>query len=228
MGFFASIFGSTPPAKPAKRTRSGGAAPANHSNFHSSAASGFGTSSVMAHSPADARHQFNVRRDLLKVVLRDTLTRNGIPAAWIELQTLVANSGSKTAGVHARFVVKHWNPQIMMHAPGLEHAFGQRLMALDPLADQWLAGVSWQLSLADDVVLAPLPRPGSWTAHAHAQQAQQTPRASAGADVIEGPVRIGTGPQGAKADLQKLLAAGDADRRGSGSAYDATQPAPLD
>lgn len=227
MGLLAALFGSTPPAK-AGKPRAGAPGAAHPSGFPSSSASGFSNSSLLNQAPSDARQQFTVRRDLLKLVLRDTLTRTGIPTAWMDVQAVAATSSAKGAGVHARLVVKHWNPQLMMHAPGLEHSFGQRLMALDPLADQWLMGFSWQLALAPDVEVAPLPRPGTWTAQPHVPREQAVPAArnGAGADVIAGPVHIGTASsRGSKADLERILAAGDADRRGT--SFDATQPSPL-
>lgn len=231
MGLFAAIFGTSRPAKADKQPRAGvPSGSANNSSFQSSSASGFASSSMLPQAAGDARHQFTVRRDLLKLVLRDTLTRTGIPTSWIEIQALAATSGGKASGVHARFVVKHWNPQIMVHTPGLEHAFVQRLMALDPLADHWMMGFSWQLALAEDVEPAPLPRPGTWTSqpHAHHEPAMPAPESS-GADVIAGPVRIGAGTsrtRDVKADLERLMAAGDADKRGAGT-FDSTQPAPL-
>jgi hypothetical protein len=229
MGFLGALFGTAPAAR--RKPRAGGSpGSANQSTFQSSAASGFSSSSLLNQAPADARQQFTVRRDLLRLVLRDMLTRTGIPTAWVEVQPIAATSSGKGAGVHVRFLVKHWNPQLMMHAPGLEHAFVQRLMALDPLADQWVMGFSWQLGLAPDVQPAPLPRPGAWTAQPHAPRevaAPAAPRGGAEGDVIAGPVHIGAASsRGSKADLERLLAEGDADRRG-GAGFDATQPAPL-
>ena len=230
MGFFGAIFGTRQPAKAGKKPRAHTPAPANNSSFQSSSVSGFATSSMLNQAPLDARQQFTVRRDLLRLVLRDTLTRTGIPTAWVEIQAISATSSNKATGVHARFVVRHWNPQLMVHAPGLEHAFVQRLMALDPLADHWVMGFSWQLALAEDVAVAPLPRPGAWTSQLHAQREVAAPAAYlASADVIAGPVHIGTHAaptRGTKGDLERLLAEGDADRRSNG-AFDATQPAPL-
>src|SRR5688572_12768365 len=145
MGLFGALFG-TPRAKPGKRpaARVQPASP-SPSSFQNSTASGFATSSMLSQVPLDARQQFTVRRDLLRLVLRDTLTRTGIPAGWIEMHALAATSSGKATGVHARFIVRHWNPLLMVHAPGLEQSFVQRLMALDPLADHWVMGFSWQL-----------------------------------------------------------------------------------
>ncbi|TWO65507.1 hypothetical protein FN976_27255 [Caenimonas sedimenti] len=230
MGLLSALFGTSQARagkKPGARVPPASAHP---STFQNSTASGFATSSMLSQVPLDARQQFTVRRDLLRLVLRDTLTRTGIPAGWIEMHALAASSSGKATGVHARFIIRHWNPLLMVHAPGLEQSFVQRLMALDPLADQWVMGFSWQFGLAADAVVAPLPRPGSWTAQPNEPRANLLPMASAaGADVIAGPVHISTraaSTRGAKADLDRLLAEGAADRHGN-SAFDTTEPAPL-
>jgi hypothetical protein len=192
-------------------------------------------SSGMSHLPAgEAAHQYVIRRDLLRVVLRDVLSRNGIPSAWIGLQMLTAKSSGKPKGVHVRLVVQHWEPRILAYAPGLEHSFIERLMALDPLADTWMVGLSWQLALPADFVPEALPRPGSWTA-ATAKAARKastghTRPADLGGDVIAGPVQIGTAPEAhheAKDGLERLLSMNDQDMARHTGTFDPTQPARL-
>jgi hypothetical protein len=135
----------------------------------------FSSSSISHGHSGDAAQQYVIRRDLLRLVLRDVLSRNGIPSAWLNLQMLTAKSSGKPKGIHVRLVVHHWEPRILAYAPGLEHAFIERLMTLDPLADQWMVGLSWQLALPGDFVPEALPRPGSWTAAA-AKAARSTTR----------------------------------------------------
>jgi hypothetical protein len=148
---------------------------------------------------SDSRPQVLVHRDLLRLVLRDMLSRHGIPSAWMGLQVLSAKSNGKTTGLHARLIVRHFEPRLLVHAPGLEKSFIERLMALDPLADQWLMGLSWQLALPPDFTPEQLPRAGHWTgpnpaSKPAAQHARSRPAPLGGgsADVIAGPV-IGAG-----------------------------------
>lgn len=206
----------------------GHAARHTHSTgFSESASSGLASTGLMTDA-SDAR-QFTVRRDLLRLVLRDLMTRNAMPTAWLEVHVLAAASRQNARGVHARLVLKHWQPLILEYAPQLERQFIQRLMAMDPLADQWLLGLSWQLELPADTPLKPLPRAGSWTAipHPHPRPARPEPvaAAAAGGDVIEGPIHIAS-PADARSDLDRLLADGDRTRRLPAS-FDATRPAGL-
>lgn len=223
--FFRNLFRGAPPA-PARSASAFG-----HSTF-SAPPSALGGAST----GGDPRSQHTLRRDLLRVVMRDVLVRAGLPSAWLTLEVLAATSRNKTAGVHARLVLKQWEPRVLEHAPGLEALFVQRLTALDPLAGQWLMGLSWRLDLPPGFVPATLPTSTAWTAAAPAASPAPARTASPAAseaaqgDVIAGPVRIGTSrvDDDVRADLERLLAVRDADLQQSAQrGYDKTQPAAL-
>lgn len=169
----------------------------------------FEASQVAPGSP----HQ--VRKDLLKLALRETLSRNGIPQAWLAADMLRTTTNAKREhGLHVRFVLRAWEPRLVLHGPALEQEFMQRLLQLDPQADGWLMGFSWQFALEDMSVCPPLPHPAAWTVPP--QITQPAPRATVGrvtkpADIIEGPVVIPRGPEELRADLEQLLAVRDAD-----------------
>jgi hypothetical protein len=196
--------------------RSSGSPPANTSQMHSQLSSE-GMSQQLAQS------QNTTRRELLRVVLRDTLNRHGIPTAWITAELLSTTSRTGERGVHWRLHVKHWEPRLLEHSVGLQNALIKRVLTFDPLAANWLNGISWQISLDDESMCPPLPASATWTAQ------QQPLRAAAPAqpenievDVIEGPVHIVAKAADARADLDQLLAARDEDFRKH--AADGTQP----
>lgn len=216
MGIFSSWFGrkSAPPAGPSSQIASG------HSQ-NSKVPPGSDTAS---------------RRKMLGVVLRDTLNRHGIPVSWIGAEMLVTTSRSRESGIHWRLQVKHWDPRLMTHAVALQHQLIKRVTTFDPMAANWLMGISWQFALQDESVCPSLPHPGLWTAEPHEPTAAAAPAAPGGSgDVIAGPVLIGkSGAVGnpaetQKADLERLMAVRDADfqqhAQGEGSeGPDATQP----
>jgi hypothetical protein len=192
----------------------------------------FSSSSISHGHSGDAAQQYVIRRDLLRLVLRDVLSRNGIPSAWLSLQMLTAKSSGKPKGIHVRLVVHHWEPRILAYAPGLEHAFIERLMTLDPLADHWMVGLSWQLALPADFVPEALPRPGSWTAAAaKAARARNTRPAELSGDVIAGPVQIASDTSAAalegKHGLDRLLSMHDNEAGRNSRTFDPTRPAKL-
>jgi hypothetical protein len=107
--------------------------------------------------------QNSSRRELLRVVLRDTLNRTGIPTSWIGVDLLAATSRGREPGIHVRLLLKHWDPRLMLHGVSFQNSFHKRVLTLDPLADRWLLGISWQFSLADDSNCPAMPHPGTWT-----------------------------------------------------------------
>jgi hypothetical protein len=139
------------------------------------------------------------RRELLRLVLRDTLNRTGIPTSWLGADLLAATSRGREPGIHVRLLVKHWDPRLMMHGIAFESVYKKRVLTLDPLADRWLLGISWQYSLADDSACPAMPHPGVWTssipdaAAAGEPSVQPITTASDPADLLGGAILI-SGP----------------------------------
>ena len=170
-----------------------------------------------------------VRKDLLKLVLRETLTRNGIPQVWIGMDTLRTNSPRREPGVHVRFIVRICEPRLMEYGPSLEREFLERLLLLDPQASDWLMGFSWQFALPENTPIPSLPHPGSWTAPREPVVRPAAPETKPG-DIIEGPVFIPRPAEDVKADLERLLALRDDDMKRhaqGGDNFAATRPATL-
>lgn len=165
------------------------------------------------------------RKDLLRLVLRETLTRNGIPPTWLAADMLRTSSSKREQGLHVRFLVRVWEPRLLEHGPALENEFTERLLLLDPQAGEWLMGFSWQFTLGDASNCPPLPRPGSWTRDTVGASA--APLTKPG-DIIEGPVVIPKAADEVRADLERLLAARDDDMKRhtqGGDSFAATRPA---
>lgn len=189
-------------------------------------------------SAGPAGSQSRSRRELLRVVLRDTMNRHGVPAGWLEAEVLVSTSRAGERGIHWRLVVKHWDPRLLTHALALQQALLKRLTTFDPLASNWLTGVSWQFDSLEDTPNAPLPNAASWTeaASAPAPAVLETEPVGGSGDVISGPPLVERAPSlaaaqnsaDAKSDLEHLFAVRDADfRRHADSdpaGGDATQP----
>ena len=211
-----------------------------HSQPHSQSHSQSHLSSVQSQmSPHAVATQNSTRRELLRVVLRDTLTRHGIPTAWITADMLVATSSKREPGIHWRLSIKHWDERLMTHTVALQNNLIKRVLSFDPLATNWLMGISWQLALDDESACPPMPHPGMWTSEPHRVADKPEAAAPGGSgDVISGPVLIGGATAGdaastAREDLEKLFAIRDADRERHGKdepahTFAATEPAKLD
>lgn len=139
------------------------AQPTPHPGSHSQPASQFSLPASSQNSQSPMTQQNASRRELLRLVLRDTLNRTGIPTSWIGADLLAATSRGREPGIHVRLLLKHWDPRLMLHGIAFENAYRKRVLTLDPLAERWLLGISWQFSLADDSNCPQLPHPGVWT-----------------------------------------------------------------
>jgi len=216
MGFLQGIFGGGGSSKSS----------ANSSQIRDSQLSSGMSQQLMA-------SQNTTRRELLRVVLRDTMNRHGIPTAWITAELLSTTSRSGERGVHWRLHVKHWDPRLLEHSVGLQNALIKRVLTFDPLAANWLNGISWQLSLDDESMCPPLPPPPTWTMQQQPRQAAPAaPVQPVEVDVIEGPVHIAAKGVDARADLDQLLAARDEDFRrhsadGTPPTFASTEPSKL-
>ena len=134
-------------------------------------------------SPNSTRNA--TRRELVRVALRDTLVRHGIPTEWVGVETLSAITRGREPGLHMRLILKHWDMQLLACGMALQKHVAQRVLLLDPLAAAWLTGISWQFSPADDSQCAPLPAPGHWKRVAEAPAAlEPAPAAIASARLV--------------------------------------------
>jgi len=165
-------------------------------------------SSAPASSEPTSGNLGSVRKDLLRVVMRETLHRNGIPAHWLAAEILRTHSSRREPGFHLRILVRHWDPRLILNAVAFERDLRQRLLLLDSRCGEWLAGLSWQFLLPEDTPFPPLPHSSTWTQSAPADDTA----AQAGSK------------QDPRAQLERLLSARDDEAGLPADGFDPTQP----
>lgn len=174
------------------------------------------------------------RRELLRVVLRDTLKLHGLPAAWIGAEMLGTHSREGKQGIHLRLLIQHWEPRLLAHAPALQASLTDRLKMFDPLAGNWFGGVSWQFALPDASGCPPMPAASHWTAPADVDSLViQSAEAAPQPEPSDTPLLQNSQPSAAqrRAALELMLAESDRKRYADGANdpdappnFESTQP----
>jgi hypothetical protein len=153
----------------------------------------------------------DTRRELIRVVLRDTLRRHGIPADWLRGEMLTVASRERQTVMHLRLVLLHWDARLLNFSLAFERSFMKELSQFEGEASEWLHSISWQIGADSGCPHLEMPQPQSWTT--------ESPQEDPEADLRE--------------DLEKLFAIRDLERvrhqsgKDGGDDFAPTQPSQL-
>lgn len=100
------------------------------------------------------------RRELVQVVLRDTMRKHGIPSDWIECRILSAITRSKRHGLHVNFVVRQAHEQLLSYVFAFQDSFQREIARFEPRSRDWLLSVGWEFP---GVSAQEMPDPKSWS-----------------------------------------------------------------
>ncbi|GAC1530249.1 MAG: hypothetical protein NVS2B4_09030 [Ramlibacter sp.] len=171
---------------------------------------------VVSRAPLSSIPPANLRRELLRLALRQSLSRNGIPVHWIGAEVIELPGPGNP--VHVRLLVQHWDERLPRLFLAFQEDFEQRLLAVEPLAHTWLRGFSWQFQLVDAAPHPRLPAADSW-----APERERASNALVGLPLTAAPVvpalASGAGQSNErkiKDELERLFARQDAERAVAG------------
>jgi hypothetical protein len=101
------------------------------------------------------------RRELVQVILRDTMRKHGIPSDWIECRMLSTVSRGGRHGLHVNFVVKQAHDRLLAYVFAFQDSFERELTRFEPRARDWLLSLAWEFQgfNAKD-----MPDPHTWAA----------------------------------------------------------------
>jgi hypothetical protein len=164
------------------------------------------------------------RRELVKLVLRESMRRHAVPSDWIECRMLPVVTRKRKTGVHVQLIVKQGQASLLNYIPAFQSSLMAEIEKYDPRAWDWLLSISWQFAGITASSGGQLPGAAGWntrpigTATAIAAGAVAAPVQDAGANDAE-----------VEEDLKALFAIRDAVLKAPPSDdhpdFEATRPA---
>ncbi|WP_298931920.1 hypothetical protein [uncultured Ramlibacter sp.] len=97
------------------------------------------------------------RRELVQVVLRDTMRQHSIPSDWIDCRILSVISKSSLSGLHVTLIVRNGQDSLLTYVPAFQSSFMDALRRFEPRAADWLFSLSWQFEGAGSAAAADWP-----------------------------------------------------------------------
>lgn len=105
-------------------------------------------------------------RELVRIVLRDTLRKNGIPTDWIGSQIASRTQPGQPSAHQIQLVILKWHEGLLRFAPLLEQQILQGLQQFDPQSDHSGDTVVWSFAPNCGCPYTTLPAPSYWSAAA--------------------------------------------------------------
>jgi hypothetical protein len=99
------------------------------------------------------------RRELVQVILRDTMRKLSIPSDWIECRILSAVTRSGRRGLHVNFVVRQAHDRLLPYVFSFQDNFERELARFEPRCRDWLLSLGWEFAGVKSVNM---PDPKKW------------------------------------------------------------------
>ena len=84
------------------------------------------------------------RRELVQVVLRDTMRKHAIPSDWIECRILSVVTRKHKSGMHVQFIVRQGEDRLLEYVHPFQETFWEELEKFEPKPRDWLFSIAWQ------------------------------------------------------------------------------------
>lgn len=113
--------------------------------------------------PTSTRQHTHIQRELIRVVLKDTLRQHGVPAGWVGCEVLVPPKQVSDEDLIVQLVILKWNDALLRYAPALERQLLLDLDRFDPTVNHSRYMVSWRFAPDCGCPLMEMPDPKFWT-----------------------------------------------------------------
>ncbi len=112
--------------------------------------------------PDRSTQHSDVRRELIRVVLKDTLRLHGVPFGLLACEVIVVARASGEEELHVQLVIMKWNEQLLRYATALQQQLHLGLDRFDPSIDHSKYIFSWRLSPDCGCPFPLMPDPKTW------------------------------------------------------------------
>jgi hypothetical protein len=84
------------------------------------------------------------RRELVHVVLRDTMRKHGIPSDWMDCRILSVVTRKRQPGMHVQFIVRQGEEKLLPYVHPFQDTFWTELEKFEARPREWLLSLAWQ------------------------------------------------------------------------------------
>lgn len=117
-------------------------------------------------TPKGTPQRSDVRRDLIRVVLKETLRLHGIPVGWIGCEVIIVARAPREEQLHIQLVLIRWDEQLLRYAAALQQQLLLGLDRFDPSVDHSKYIFSWRFAPDCGCPFPLMPDPTSWRQNA--------------------------------------------------------------
>ena len=109
------------------------------------------------------REKSDIQRELIRVVLKDTLRRLGIPFDWLSCEVIIIPHGMGNDELHIQLSLMKWHETFLRYGPALERQLVRGLDRFDPSVDHSKYIISWRFAPDCGCPFTVMPPPRFWT-----------------------------------------------------------------
>lgn len=113
-------------------------------------------------APQGSRTHSDFRQELVRVVLKDTLRRRGIPHDWLSCEVIAVSKGPNQEELHIQLMLLKWSELFLRYAYALEHQLRQGLDRFEPSVDHSGYIISWRFASDSGCPFTVMPPPMIW------------------------------------------------------------------
>lgn len=104
----------------------------------------------------------DIRRELIRVVLKDTLRAHGIPTNWLGCEVIIITRPNEGSELHIQLVIEKWHEKLLRYADAFQAALLLGLDRFDPAVDHSGYIISWRFAPDCGCPFKVLPDPRTW------------------------------------------------------------------